>query len=208
MVPLPAPFRPTFTRHIAVSDTYSTYGWSHDFKEPRGGNYDTDRRIIISIQSLTIVRQPRRWLNESVELKKKEEKKMEIHEIQSRRGRGGNGRSDREGWRLFPVLAMKFLPKLLAARQSSTRTVTVSCLLSRSGSIVLNWYLCSETVNFSLFFHHRLHRFYIATIFILFLIFTCIIVHSICYSIRRFNRSLYYWIFNWNFSLLPLSGSC
>lgn len=124
--------------------------------------------------------------------KKKEEKKMEIHEIQSRRDRGGNGRSDREGWRLFPVLAMKFLPKLLAARQSFTRTVTVSCLLSRSGSIVLNWYLCSETVNFSLFFHHRLHRFYIATIFILFLIFTCIIVHSICYSIRRFNRPLHY----------------
>lgn len=98
-------------------------------------------------------------------VEKKEEKKMETHEMQSRRGRGGNGRSDREGWRLFPVLAMKFLPKLLAARQSFTRTVTVSCLLFRSGLIVLNWYLCSETVNFSLFFHHRLHRFYIATSF-------------------------------------------
>lgn len=92
---------------------------------------------------------------------------------------------------------MKFLPKLLAARQSFTRTVTVSCLLSRSGLIVLNWYLCSETVNFSLVFHRRLHRFYIATFFILFLIFICIIVHSICRSIRRFNRPLY----SLNFSL-------
>lgn len=75
VVPLPAPFRPTFTRHIAVSDTYSTYRWSHDFKEPRGGNYDTDHRIIISIQSLAIVKEPRRWLNESVELKKKRRRK-------------------------------------------------------------------------------------------------------------------------------------
>lgn len=75
VVPLPAPFRPTFTRHIAVSDTYSIYTWSHDFKEPRGGNYDTDHRIIISVQSLTIVKEPRRWLNESVELKKKKRRR-------------------------------------------------------------------------------------------------------------------------------------
>lgn len=209
LVPLPAPFRPTFTRHIAVSDTYSTYTWSHDFKEPRGGTYDTDHRIIISVQSLTIVKEPRRWLNESVELKtKKEEKKMEIHEMQSRRGRGGNGRSDRErGEDYFQFWQWNFCQNcwLLVSRSREPW----QCLVS---SLVLAWScwigICVVKLSISLWFFIVV---FIASTLQLFLFFFSF---SFVLSFIRFLVPFVFlivrcvhWIFNGNFSLLALSGS-
>lgn len=123
---------------------------------------------------------------------------MEIHEMQSRRGRGGNGRSDRErGEDYFQFWQWNFCQNcwLLVSRSREPW----QCLVS---SLVLAWScwigICVVKLSISLWFF--IVVFIASTLqhfFVLFLIFICIIVHSICRSIRRFNRPLY----SLNFSL-------